>query len=418
MSNDVVFFESTGCHLPPEYALIRLLGTGAMAHVFLARQTALKRLVAIKVLRSELAADPVGRKRFIREAQAAARIEHPSVTSIFRIGSLENEVPFLEMQYIDGVNLADHLQAFGPLDAQATRSILEQLAAALAAAHECHVIHRNLEPANVLIESETGRVFLSDFGIAGILESGSEIVTKLTREGDRLGSPKYMSPEQIRGETLLPQSDVYGLGLLGYEMLTLHGPFGASEIADVASAHIRRPPIDLHEANPEIPAHLSDQLKRCVSKKPEHRPTAASLASSLVGPIGSAATDAQEDTEIRDALETFLGELKKRKVYRSALAYATVVFVLLQVADLILPALGSPPWVYRTTVIVSLAAFPAALALAWVFDLRDGRLIRTDEVSSRYMQRISPRQLAALQALGLILSIAASAAVAWALLMS
>jgi serine/threonine protein kinase len=419
MSEDAASFkELTGATLPPGYSLIRLLGEGSVACVFLVRNTALKRLVAIKVLRKELAEDPVGRKRFIREAQAAARIEHPSVASIHSVGTLEEGVPFIEMQYVDGSNLADHLQANGPLDAETVCRILAQLASALAAAHDHRVIHRDVEPANVLIERETGCAFLTDFGIAGILETGSETVTKLTRESDRLGSPAYMSPEQLRGETLTPQSDVYGLGLLGYEMLTLYGPFGSSEIADMAGAHIRRPPIDLHESIPEVPQQLSDVLKRCASKKPGHRPSATSLAATLVSITDGDADAAANDVKEQDALGTFLHELNTRKVYRAAAAYAAAVFILLQVADLILPPLEAPPWVYRATVIVSLAAFPAVLALAWVFDLDSEGLTRTRMARSKYMQRISSRQLLVLQAVGMILSVGISGAVAWLLLAS
>ena len=416
MSNDGVFQELTGHKLPPEYSLIRLVGQGAIGHVFLVRQTALKRLVVIKVLRRELAEDPIGCKRFIREAQAAARIDHPSVPSIFKVGTLQGELPFIEMQYIDGVNLADHLAAHGALEPGKARDILVQLASALAAAHECQVIHRNVEPGNVLIENETERVFLGDFGVAGILDSGNEVVTRLTREGDRLGSPAYMSPEQLRAETLTTKADVYGLGVIGYEMLTQKGPFGSSEVTDIIGAHLRRPPPDLHDARPEIPAQLSDTLKRCLSKKPEHRPSAAALVKTFASMADVESATVVADDGSGSALGTFLRELQTRKVYRAAATYGAVAFVLLQVADLVLPALSSPPWIYRTTVILSLAAFPAVLALAWVFDLRDGRLMRTDEVSAKYMRRISPRQLFVLQLTGLILSVVASATVAWLLL--
>ncbi|MDH3351571.1 MAG: serine/threonine protein kinase [Gammaproteobacteria bacterium] len=412
------FTEMTGASVPREYSLIRLLGEGSMGCVFLARNTTLKRLVAIKVLRKELADDPVARKRFVREAQAAARIEHPSVASVYSVRTPDQGAPYIEMQYIDGANLRDYLAANGCLAAQAVCRILGQIASALAAAHEHQVIHRDVEPANILIEQETGLAFLSDFGIAGILETGTETVTKLTQDSERLGSPAYMSPDQLRGEVLTPQSDVYGLGLLGYEMLTMNGPFGPSEIADMAGAHLRRPPVDLHESIPDVPQQLSDVLKRCVSKKPEHRPTAASLAETLEAIANNGSGADVGEPELQGALGSFLRELQARKVYRAAVAYAAAVFVVLQAAELILPPLSAPTWVYRITVIVSLAAFPVVLALAWIFDLEKGRFTRTATVKSTFMQRISPRQLLALKSFGLLLSMGVSGVVAWLLLAS
>ncbi len=411
------FFQVTGAELPPGYSFIRTLGQGQMAHVFLVRNTALKRLAAVKVLRSELAADKIGRKRFIREAQAAASIHHPSVTAVFTVGTLSNQNPFIEMQYVDGSNLAEVLRANGRFDVPTARKLLAQLAGALAAAHECRVIHRDVEPANVLIEPENDHAFLTDFGIAAILESGSEAVTRLTREGDRLGDPTYMSPEQLRGEVLTPKSDVYSLGLLGYEMLTLHGPFVDAEVTDIAAAQIRRAPVELHARHPEIPSDISDTLQRCLSKKPEHRPHAKALADMLAVPESiSIGATASVDDEATSALSSFLRELQKRKVYRTAVTYAAIVFVILQVADLILPPLTAPGWIYRLIVVASLAGFPIILALAWVFDIRQGRILRADEVPESSPSRASRVQRLLMQIAGLALSIAISAATAWWLL--
>ena len=413
------FFQMTGAEVPPSYSLIRMLGQGLMAHVFLARNTALKRLVAIKVLRTELAEDTIGRKRFIREAQAAASIHHPSVTAVFTVGILSNQVPFIEMQYVDGSNLADVLCANGSLEVPTARKLLAQLAGALTAAHECRVIHRDVEPANVLIDPKNDRAFLTDFGIAAILESGSDVATRLTRQGDRLGDPTYMSPEQLRGEVLTPKSDIYSLGLLGYEMLTLHGPFADAEVTDVAAAHIRRAPIDLHVRHPEIPSDLSDALRRCLSKKPEHRPHAKALADMLAvsQSISTGATVSAND-EATSALSSFLKELQKRKVYRTAVTYAAIVFVILQVADLILPPLTAPGWIYRLIVVASLAGFPIILALAWVFDIRQGRILRADDMSESFSSRALHVQRFLMQIVGLVLSVAISVATAWWLLAS
>ena len=404
---------------PSNLEIIRKLGTGSMASVYLARNTALKRLVAVKVLRKKLAADPVGRKRFVREAQAAARISHPCVTSVFAVGELSDGAPYIEMEYIEGTNLADRLRSQGRLDASATRKLLAQLSGALAAAHEKRIIHRDVKPANVLIEADSWHIFLSDFGVAGILETGNETATRLTREGERFGDPAYMSPEQLRGEALTEQTDVYSLGILGYEMLTLHGPFGDSEITNLTAAHLRRPPLDLHLLDPEIPTDLSDTLKRCVSKKPEHRPRAQDLAELFEGvdPVGATGKMAADsDTAPQNAFFSFLRELEKRRVYRTAAAYAAITYVFLQVADLILPGLGAPDWVFKVCVVASLAGFPVTVALAWIFDIQQGRLTRTDDKSGSFASRASPPQRVILQILGLSLSIAIAAAMAWWLL--
>lgn len=407
------FQALTGARLPAEYTFIRVLGEGSVAHVFLVRNATLKRLVAFKVLRRELSNDATSRKRFIREAQAAARISHPSIASVYAVGTLQNDVPFIEMQFIEGNSLAELLHSDGKFEVETARLLLSQIAAGLAAAHECRVIHRQVEPANVLIEAETGNAFLTDFGIAGILETGSEIVTKLTREGEQIGDPTYMSPEQLRADEVAPPSDIYSFGVLAYKMLTLHGPFGDAEIQDVARAHLRRAPIKLHDVYANIPHDLGDALYRCVAKKPGHRPRASTLIKVL---DGSAEFGFREELALPGAVARFLSELRKRKVYRAAVAYGAATFILLQVADLVLPALSAPEWVHRTIVLVSLGGFPIVLALAWIFDLRQGRLMRTDNEDTEYAHRVPHKFRIVLQASGLILTIASATIIAWFML--
>lgn len=407
------FQEITGARLPSDYAFIRMLGEGSVAHVFLVRNTALKRLVALKVLRQDLSSDLTSRKRFIREAQSAARISHPSVASVYTVGSLQNDVPFIEMQFIEGNTLAELLHSQGKIEVENARVLLSQIAAGLAAAHECRIIHRQVKPANVLVEAGSGNAYLTDFGIASILESGSEVVTKLTRDGEQIGDPAYMSPEQLRGEEVTPQSDVYCLGILAYEMLTLHGPFGGAEIRDVAAAHIRRAPIKLQDVYTDIPPDLGDALYQCVAKTPGHRPRASVLVK-MIG--GSDDIAVEGGLPLPGALARFLSELKKRKVYRSAVAYGAATFVLLQVADLVVSPLGAPGWVYRAIVLVSLAGFPITLALAWVFDLRQGRLMKTDSEDPEYAHRVPRKLRILLQASGLILTVVAASVIAWFML--
>jgi serine/threonine protein kinase len=331
---------------------------------------------------------------------------------VYSVGALSNGSPYIEMQFVDGTNLAQLLRASGRLAPDVARRLLAQLAGALATAHENGVIHRDVAPANVLIGADSQRAYLTDFGVAGMLETGSEAVTRLTRQGDRLGDPTYMSPEQLRGEVLTPQADIYGIGLIGYEMLTLEGPFANADIKDVAAAHIRREPLDLCALSAAVPADLGDLLRRCLAKKPEHRPTAALLAARLTGADTAAVETPGEDGGV---LGSFLKELRQRKVYRAAMAYAAAVFLVLQVADLLLPTFTSSDLPYRVLVVISLAFFPMLVALAWIYDLRQGRLTRTgdEELSGRRLSGL-PRLL--MQVSGLVLSAALSGAMAWWLL--
>ena len=406
---------SAGQALPSNLDFIRVLGEGSMAQVILARNKSLKRLVAVKILDKELADDPIGRKRFVREAQAAARISHPSVTSVFSVGDLDNATPYIEMEYVEGSNLDEALQSQGKFDVAKTRRLLAQLAGALAAAHDNRIIHRDVKPANVLLDQQSGDALLTDFGVAGILETGSEAVTKLTREGSRVGNLKYMSPEQLRGETLTGQTDIYSLGVLAYELLTLDGPFANAEVSDMAGAHLRRAPYDLHTVYPDIPGDLSDVLKRCLSKRPEHRPRAADLVTMLEKSPGAQESEAAAAMS-SGALGSFLYELKKRHVYRAAVAYAAVIFVVLQVADLVLPPLDAPEWIFKMLVVSSLAGFPIVVTLAWAFDLRKGRLMRAEEMPASVANTTSREMRLLLQALGLLLSILLAATMAWWLL--
>ena len=166
--------------LAPAFQIVRLLGEGSVAHVYLARELDLKRMVAIKVMKAELAGDETARKRFEREARSAAKIHHNNVAAVYRVGTLEDETPFIIMEHIEGRNLADALQAEGVMEIEQACHVLSQVASALAAAHENGIVHRDVKPANVIRERDSDRVVLTDFGIAGILETGADSVTRLT----------------------------------------------------------------------------------------------------------------------------------------------------------------------------------------------------------------------------------------------
>ena len=376
-----------------------------MATVLLARDTGLKRLVAVKALRAELSEDPICCKRFEREAQTAARLSHANIPAIHAVGRLADDTPYIEMQHVQGKSLEALAKSRGQLGIDESLAILEQIAAALQAAHQSNVIHRDVKPANILVDDD-GKVWLCDFGVAAVIETGAEALTRLTRAGERFGDPRYLSPEQIRGETLSPQSDVYSLAVVAFELICGHGPFDNEEIRDVANAHLRRPPPKLDAIDPNAPAWLSALLHRCLAKSAEHRPSAGDVLAALQSPSDSLAPDSEQQQHgDQGAINRFLAELKTRKVYQAAAAYAAAVFLILQVADLTLPVFAAGN-LYNALVIGLLLGFPIVVALAWIYDWHQGRLVKTaDSGIAQTSDRLLKRT-------GLLLCVAASLAVA------
>ncbi|MGD2135898.1 MAG: serine/threonine-protein kinase, partial [Gemmatimonadales bacterium] len=249
--------------LSPSYILVRRIGTGGMGSVFLARDPALKRLVAVKVLAPALAANEAARARFEREAQAVARLSHPNIVAIHSVGQLDDGTPYFVMQHVGGKSLAARLAEEGPFSTDETRRIVGEVASALAAAHQQGIIHRDIKPANVLYDDETGRVLVSDFGIAAVRPVGEQPQqTKLTMTGMAVGTPRYMSPEQLLAEEVTEKTDVYALGLLGYELLTGVGPFQATSPQELIAAHLRDTPKPLSDAREDVDPELESAITR------------------------------------------------------------------------------------------------------------------------------------------------------------
>jgi predicted Ser/Thr protein kinase len=374
--------------LAPEFEILRPLGSGGTGTVYLARETELRRLVAIKVPHPDLAQDPLVRGRFEREARAAARLRHPGIVAVHRIARLPDGTPYLVMEYIEGRTLDDALRADGPLPPEDALELLTRVAEALAEAHRHGVIHRDVRPGNILCAAEPAGAVLTDFGIAGILESGSEVVTRLTRPGERLGDAAYRSPEQLLGEPITPAADVYGWGLVAFEALTGQRPFTGATPEVVGALRLRQPPRSLADVDPDVDPRLSDLIARCLARDPRHRPTAETLAPKLARTRDSPTGDGAGVTarvggsllptvEQMPALAPFLEELRRRRVFNVAIGYAAIAFVLLQGAELILPALPVHPLAYPLVVAITLAGFPVAMVLAWMFDLTDAGLRRT-----------------------------------------
>jgi serine/threonine protein kinase len=267
--------------LPHDLELIRPLGEGRVSHVYLARELELDRAVAVKVLRPELAVDETARLRFEREARLAASINHPNVVSVHRFGRLEDGTPFLVMTYVAGRTLAERLEAAGTLGERETRTLLAQLASALALAHRKGVVHRDVRPANVLIEEETGRYLLADFGIAGVLEESTRESRRLTLTGEVVGEPGYAPPEQLRAEKVTGQADVYSLAMLAYQALAGEAPYRATKGQHWMAAQLGTDPIPLSKLRPGVSPALEALLLRCLAAEPRHRPRAQDVVRQL-----------------------------------------------------------------------------------------------------------------------------------------
>ncbi|HET7041367.1 MAG TPA: serine/threonine-protein kinase, partial [Gemmatimonadales bacterium] len=229
--------ERVRAALGQDFEIIRRLGQGGMASVFLAREIALNRLVAIKVLDPELGASPLFRTRFQREAEMAAALQHPNVVSILRVGAA-GDLAYIVMAYVDGGSLADRMTRLGQLPIAEAVRVAREVASALGAAHRRGFLHRDVKPQNILLDGETGRALVTDFGIAGAVAgqtvSGPE-ADRLTGFGMVVGTPRYMSPEQATGSRDLgPASDLYALGVMLYEMLAGAYPYQLSSPSGAA----------------------------------------------------------------------------------------------------------------------------------------------------------------------------------------
>ncbi|MFF2205504.1 protein kinase [Streptomyces sp. NPDC058145] len=261
--------------LADRYQLQERLGRGAMGEVWRAADQLLGRLVAVKLLFAEAAADA---ERFRLEAQTAGRLNHPNVVGMYDFGSHYDRF-YLVMELVDGWTLAQERSLRGVLNPQDAATIAAQGAAGLAAAHQRGVIHRDIKPANVML-SKDGTAKIADFGIARFAD---EAASTLTATGKILGTADYLAPERALGRAAQPASDVYSLGCVLYELLTGRPPFrGATSLA-VVQQHVDATPAPPSRLRPDIPQQLSDYVLLLLAKDPAHRPTAEQAAYWLAG---------------------------------------------------------------------------------------------------------------------------------------
>lgn len=271
-------FPSLAEALSGQFRVEREIGRGGMGIVYLARDVKLDRLVALKVLPPLLATQPVTRERFLREARTAARLAHPNVVPIYRADEAGGTA-FFAMAFVDGESLADRLRSRGPFAPAEAVRVLRDVAWALAYAHASNVVHRDVKPENILIERQGGRVLVTDFGIAHRTAAGD---ARLTQDGTMLGTLHYMSPEQVQGLPLDGRSDLYALGVVGFQLLSGRLPFDTLEGPAVLLAHATRPAPRLHELAPSVPVALAAVIDRSLAKDPAARyATGEELADAL-----------------------------------------------------------------------------------------------------------------------------------------
>ena len=271
-----------GMFISDRYEIIDKVGSGGMADVYKAKCHRLNRYVAIKILKPEYSNDKNFVTKFRGEAQSAAGLSHPNIVNVYDVGD-DDGLYYIVMELVEGITLKKFIERKGKLEIKEAVGIAIQIAQGMEAAHDNHIIHRDIKPQNIII-SRDGKVKVTDFGIA-------KAATSNTVTQNAIGSVHYLSPEQARGGYSDEKSDIYSLGVTLYEMLTGKVPFAGDNTVSVALLHIQGEAVPVRELNPEVPVSLNKIVQKCMQKKPERRYLTASdlikdLKRSLVNPDG------------------------------------------------------------------------------------------------------------------------------------
>src|SRR5262245_23977504 len=251
-----------------DFLLLRKLGQGGMGQVYLARQQSLKRDVALKLLRPDLAADATALARFRAEAEAVARVTHANIVQVYAVGE-QDGLHFMALEYVDGRNLREYLAKKGTPDLPAALSVMRQVAAALVRAGELGLAHRDVKPENILV-TRKGEVKVADFGLSRAF-AGDALAPNLTQSGVTLGTPVYMSPEQVQGKPVDHRSDIYSFGVTCYHLLAGEPPFAGATAFEVAVQHVQADPPALSDTRPDLPPDLTAMVHKMMAKKPDDR---------------------------------------------------------------------------------------------------------------------------------------------------
>ena len=374
--------------LAGRYSLERELGRGGMGIVYLARDLRLERVVAIKLLPPERARDAAARERFLREARTAARLSHPHIIPIHAVEHAGDFV-FFVMSFVAGETLGARVRRDGALKPHEAARILREVAWALAYAHGQGVVHRDVKPDNILIEESSGRALVADFGIARLVQTPGK-----SGEGELVGTPEYMSPEQASGggSTLDGRSDLYSLGVVGYYALSGRLPFTAPSVAAVLAQHVTKPcpPLDA----PGAPRSLVAAVGRCLAKDPAQR---FQSGEELAAALGTA-LDARHELPV--PVRAFLSESRGQARARFAGPFVAAAFVVPAGLRMLLDAVfsGSPPAVFVHGVTFIFATLiGAALASPLVLVLRSLRRLlrlgyRREDILLGFEQELARRR--------------------------
>src|SRR5215475_383296 len=348
------------------------LGRGAMGVTYQATDTTLQRKVALKIIKSDMAGRSAdARERFVREARAAAALRHENIATVYQFGTrLETGQHFYAMELIEGETLNDRVRRAGPLDARTTIGIAQQVTSALAAAEKHGLVHRDLKPANLMLVSPEAKtnnrkllVKIIDFGMAKAIHAQTD-PNSLTHD-KFVGTPAFASPEQFEHSALEVRSDIYSLGETLWFALTGKTPFSGRTMEEIRRAQKSNVlPIDQLKAA-HVPARLKSLLQSMVAFEPTSRPGTQELAARL-----------QRCSEKR----SFFTELKRRNVYKVAVAYAVAAWLLIQAASILFPTFDAPPWLMQIFVVILVIGFPAALVFSWAFEMTPEGIVRESEV--------------------------------------
>jgi eukaryotic-like serine/threonine-protein kinase len=264
-----------GRTLDEKYRVEERLGAGGMGTVYRARHLLMDRPVALKFLHQRLVEDEAARVRFLTEARAAVKLQHPNAVSVTDFGQTSEGCVYIVMELLEGRTLREILSREAPLETARAISIMLQTSDAVAAAHDAGIIHRDLKPANILVTQSADHpaaVKVLDFGIATFSADDDDDTATLTQPNSVIGTPRYMSPEQHNGNELTPTTDVYSLGVILYEMLTGTVPFSGATPAEIAEKHVNYPPHSPREIIAAIPEEIEQVVLHALEKQPSDRP--------------------------------------------------------------------------------------------------------------------------------------------------
>ena len=349
------------------------LGRGAMGVTYRATDTSLQRKVALKIIKTDIAEQSAdARERFMREARAAAALRHENIATVYQFGMcLETGQYFYAMELIEGETLEERVRRAGPLDARSTIQIAQQVTSALAAAEKHGLVHRDLKPANLMLVSPDGEtsnnekllVKIIDFGLAKAIHTAAD--PKSLTHDRFVGTPAFASPEQFEHSALDVRSDIYSLGETLWFALTGKTPFAGHTLSEIHRAQKSSVlPLEQLKAA-HVPSGLRSLLESMLAFEPASRPGTHELAARL-----------HRCSEKR----SFFTELKRRNVYKVAVAYAVAAWLLIQAASILFPTFDAPPWLMQIFVVILVIGFPAALVFSWAFEITPEGIVRESEV--------------------------------------